>query len=154
MRVRLVIRRSRVRFPPSPATFVCDDWSWTIFYDHFLPSAVVSFGRKNILKYWLTDKRTSQPREKCGKLKWPPRHDLSSVDCAVKFQTKPKERLFWFLNDKTILIWVKKISKPQYPYTSKIVAVPATNNVPFLCSDRIRFIVIDCQANEPKKVRN
>ena len=31
MRARLVIRRSRVRSPPAPATFFRGDWSWNIF---------------------------------------------------------------------------------------------------------------------------
>ena len=53
MRVRLATRRSRVRPPPRSATFFHGDWSWNIFYGHFLPSAdsrraVVSFWRKNV----------------------------------------------------------------------------------------------------------
>ena len=52
--VRLETRRSRVQPPPRSATFFCRDWSWNIFYGHFLPSAdsrrvVVSFWRKNVL---------------------------------------------------------------------------------------------------------
>ena len=46
-------RRSRVQPPPRSATFFRGDWSWNIFYGHFLPSAdsrraVVSFWRKNV----------------------------------------------------------------------------------------------------------
>ena len=44
-----------------------------IFYEHSLPSAVsrravVSFWRKNVLKYWLTTWRTKPFEEKCDKL--------------------------------------------------------------------------------------
>ena len=39
--------------PAGLATFFCEDWSWNIFYDHFLPSAesrraVVRFWQKNV----------------------------------------------------------------------------------------------------------
>ena len=49
----LETRRSRVQPPPRSATFFHGDWSWNIFYGHFLPSAdsrraVVSFWRKNV----------------------------------------------------------------------------------------------------------
>ena len=58
MRVRLVIRRSRVRSPLGLATSFRGDWSRNIFYNHSTPSAdsrkaVVSFSRKNVHKYWL-----------------------------------------------------------------------------------------------------
>ena len=37
--VWLVIRRSRVQYPPDSATFFLGDWSWNTFYGHSLPSA-------------------------------------------------------------------------------------------------------------------
>ena len=51
--VRLETRRSWVQPPPRLATFFRGDWSWNIFYGHFLPSAdsrraVVSFWWKNV----------------------------------------------------------------------------------------------------------
>ena len=51
--VRLETRRSPVRPPPRSATFFRGDWSWNIFYGHYLPSADsrragVSFWRKNV----------------------------------------------------------------------------------------------------------
>ena len=53
IRIRLVIRKSRVRSPPGLATFFCRDWSWNIFYGHSLPSAdstraAIRFWRKNV----------------------------------------------------------------------------------------------------------
>ena len=53
MRVRWVIRRSRVRSPPGLATFFWRDWSWNVCYGYSLPFAdskmpVVSFWWKNV----------------------------------------------------------------------------------------------------------
>ena len=47
-----------IQFPLGLATFCRADWSWSIFYNHSLPSAdsrraVVSFWQKNVHKYWL-----------------------------------------------------------------------------------------------------
>ena len=63
MRVRLVIRSLRARSSPGRAIFFRGDLSWNVFYGHSLPSvdsrrAVVSFWRKNVHRYWLTDQRT------------------------------------------------------------------------------------------------
>ena len=53
MRVRLVIRRLRVRFPLGRQHSFVEIWPWNIFYGHSLPfadsrRAVVSFWRKNL----------------------------------------------------------------------------------------------------------
>ena len=60
MRVRLMIRRSRARFPSGPGTFFPGDWSWNIFYGHSFPSAdsrravIPGFLAKECRTYWLT----------------------------------------------------------------------------------------------------
>ena len=55
MHIQLVIRRSRVQYS-CPAPSFCWDWSWNLFYGHYLPFTdsrreVVSYLRKNV--YWV-----------------------------------------------------------------------------------------------------
>ena len=47
----------------------------------------------NVHKYWLTAKRTKSSLEKCDWVNLSARHDLNSVDWAVKHQTnQPKTK--------------------------------------------------------------
>ena len=117
MHVRLVIRQSGVRSRPSPARFFHGDWSWNIFYGHFLLSAdsrraVVSFWWKNVHKSWLTAQRTKPAQEKV----WLGKRTVLSMTLMgwlghkASTQTKSHWNCFW------VKIQIQKHIFMEMPY--------------------------------------
>ena len=117
MRVRLMIRRSRIRSPLCLATFFCGDWSWNIFCSHSFPST----DSRRAQKYWLTAQRTKPAQDKIslGKQASLSMTQMGWLGCKTSTQTIVQ---FFCLGQYLSNYW--SYSSKYWPYSSDTWHMP------------------------------